>query len=75
MKEFFVTFIMVLILLVVFFLFGGFVLLDFKQNFWLAVLFLALAISLIIYFFVKLSIRVEELENKIVELESNKKDA
>ena len=75
MKEYFVTYIMVLILLVIFFLFGGFVLLDFKQHFWLAVLFLALAISLIIYFFVKLSIRVEELENKILELESNKKDA
>ena len=75
MKEFFITFIMVLIFIVIFFLFGGFMLLDFKKNFWLAVLFLAIIISVIIYFFVKLSIRVEELENKVSELDGNKKDA
>lgn len=75
MKEFFITFIMVLISIVIFFFFGGFVLLDFKKNFWLAVLFLAIIISVIIYFFVKLSIRVEELENKLSELEKNGKDA
>ena len=75
MKEFFITFIMVLIFIVIFFFFGGFVLLDFKKNFWLAVLFLAIIISVLIYFFVKLSIRVEELENKLSELEKNGKDA
>ena len=75
MKEFFMTFIMVLTFIVIFFLFGGFVLLDFKKNFWLAVLILALIISIIIFSFLKLSIRVEELENKVNKLENNKKDA
>ena len=74
MKDFFVTFIIILISVVIFFLFGGFVLLDFKQHFWLATLVLSFAISLLVFFFVKLTIRVEELENKVKEIEREKKD-
>lgn len=75
MKNFLITFIMILIILIVFFFFGGFLLLDFSQNFWLAVFFTALIVSFCIHQFVRLAIRVEELENKIKDLENIQKDA
>lgn len=75
MKEFLITFIMILILLVVFFLFGGFVIFDFQRNFWLAIFFCALIISFVINSFIRLTLRVEELESKLNEIESSRKDA
>ncbi len=72
MKEFLITFIMVLILVVVFFLFGGFLIFE---NFWLSVFFCSLIVSIVIYYFFKLAIRVEELEKKLDEIVKTRKDA
>ncbi len=66
MKEFLITFIMVLILVVVFFLFGGLMIFE---HFWLATFFCSLHASVVIYFFFKLAIKVEELEKRLDEIE------
>ena len=75
MKEFLATFAIILVLLFVFFLFGGYILFDFSRNFWIATVSCAFMLSVIVTYFVKLSDRVDALEKRLDEIAEEKKDA
>ena len=69
MKDFFVSFLIVLILLFVLFFFAGTFILE---NFWLILTLCALLISLVIHSFYRQSEKIEELEKRIEILEGEK---
>ena len=72
MKDFVITFLIILIVLVVLFLFGGALIFD---HFWLMLILASLLLALFVYSLVKLSDKIEQLEKRIEILESQKKDA
>ena len=72
MKDFVITFLIILIVFIVFFLFGGALIFD---HFWLMLILASLLLALFVYSLVKLSDKIEQLEKRIEILESEKKDA
>ena len=75
MKDFLLTFAIVLILLFVFVFFGGYVIFDFNGHFWLACASCAFIAALIIHAFYRQSAKIEELEKRLKKIENEKNDA
>ena len=69
MKDLFVYFIIVLVILFVFLFLGGAFVLD---NFWLSMVLGAFVIAFVIHAFYKQSEKIEELEKRISILENQK---
>ena len=74
MKDFLLTYVIVLTGVVVFAFFGGLLIFDFSNNAWLAIASCSLVISIVVFAFVRLSSKVEELEERLSKFESEKKD-
>lgn len=75
MKDFLLTYIIVLIILFVFMFFGGFVLFDFSGHFWLACVSVSFIAALVIYAFMQQSEKIEELEKRLADIENQMKGA
>lgn len=71
MKDFIATFAIILVILVIFLFLGGALILE---HFWLMVVIVAFVVALIVFAFMKLSDRIDELEKKLEIIESEKKD-
>ena len=69
MKDLFVSFVIVLVILFVFLFLGGAFVFD---NFWLSMVLGAFVIALVIHAFYKQSEKIEELEKRISILENQK---
>ena len=74
MKEFFKTFAIILVLSYVFVFFGGYLLFDFSRNFYLALGSCALIFSAFVYALVRLSDRIEILEEKLKAFEKKEQE-
>lgn len=72
MKDFFLTFFIVLVLIFVFLFFGGAILLE---HFWLSVIATSFLISLLVFILIRFSDKIENLEKRMEKIESEKKDA
>ena len=72
MKDFFLTFFIVLVLIFVFLFFGGAILLEY---FWLSVITISFLISLLVFILIRFSDKIENLERRMEKIESEKKDA
>ena len=75
MKEFFKTFAIILVFSYVFVFFGGYLLFDFSRNFYLALGTCAFVFSAFVYALVRLSDRIEILEDKLKTFEKKEEDA
>ena len=74
MKDFLLCYVIILIAVVVFVFFGGLLIFDFSKNAWLAIAECSLLISIVVFGFVRLASKVEELEERLSKFESEKKD-
>ena len=71
MKKFIQTYVIVLIIMECFLFFGGYMLFDFRQRFYIAGAVSALVIAIIISAFITQSEKIEELEKRIQTLENH----
>ena len=74
MKYFLLCYVIILIAVVVFVFFGGLLIFDFSKNAWLAIAACSLLITIVVFGFVRLASKVEELEERLSKFESEKKD-
>lgn len=75
MKNFLLTFVIVLIILFVIMFFGGFVLFDFSGHFWLACVSVSFIAALVIYGLMRQAEKIEELEKRLADIENQMKGA